>query len=967
MSQSTFDTLRRHPIDSLNLELQEYRHRVTGARHLHLAAPDPHNVFLVAFLTVPQDSTGVAHILEHTALCGSRRYPVRDPFFMMIRRSLNTFMNAFTASDWTAYPFATRNRKDFYNLLDVYLDAAFFPSLDELDFAQEGHRLEFSDPRDPNSPLVFKGVVYNEMKGAMSSPVSCLAQELQSRLFPSVTYHHNSGGDPAVIPDLTHQQLTAFHGRHYHPSNALFMSYGDIPPEDLQARFEERVLAKVSPLAVDFSIPDEQRYPKPQRFTAHYALDGDDTADRSHIVLGWLLGTNTDSAEVMRARILADVLLDNSSSPLRQALETCGLGSAPSSLCGFDDNTRETTFVCGLEGTNPEHADAVETLILDTLRRIAEEGVPQETVEAVLHQLELSQREVTGDGFPYGLQLLLTALTPTIHQGDPVMALDLDALLPPLRQEIANPGFIPGLVRTLLLDNPHRIRLLMSPDPGLGPRREAAEQARLRTVAAQLDDTHREAINQRAAALLERQNQEDDPELLPRVTLEDVPRDLEIPQGVSGPVADMPTTWFTRSTNGLAYQQLVVELPALPETLLELLPIYCLCLTEAGSDGRDYLATQALQAAVTGGISARPIVRCGIDDVRRSRCGVALSGKALARNGQALTEILTETFTAPRFDELPRLRELVAQLRAHREDSVTQSGHTLAMTAAGAGLSPTLAVTHRWSGLLGLTRLKVLDDALDDHTQLATLSENLQALHRHMLVAPRQLLVVSEASAQDELRAALGSCWRDFPTTGKADLHQPAAQDDGLHHGWYTSAQVNFCARTFLTVPPSHPDAALLQVLGDYLRYGFLHRAIREQGGAYGGGAGYHADSGTFRFFSYRDPRLGETFSDFQAALTWLMEGHHSARQLEEAILCSISTLDRPGSPAGEAITAFYGNFFGRTPEQRREFRQRVLAASLGDLRRVTSRYLSAEGGRDAAIGARETLRQRGDLELSAI
>jgi len=227
--------------------------------------------------------------------------------------------------------------------------------------------------------------------------------------------------------------------------------------------------------------------------------------------------------------------------------------------------------------------------------------------------------------------------------------------------------------------------------------------------------------------------------------------------------------------------------------------------------------------------------------------------------------------------------------------------------------------------------------------------------------------VVSEAEARAGLADALASCWRDFPTPPAATGYRPTALDEATHRGWYTSTQVNFCARTFATVAPAHADAPALQVLGDYLRNGFLHRAIREQGGAYGGGAGYHADSGTFRFFSYRDPRLGDTFEDFQQALAWLHEDNHPARQLEEAILCTISSLDRPGSPAGEAITAFYGELFGRTPAQRRAYRQRVLEVGLADLRRVATGYLHPEAAMDAAIGARETLRQRPELELTAI
>jgi Zn-dependent M16 (insulinase) family peptidase len=262
MTQPAFQHLRSHPIPALRLEFQEFRHRATGARHLHLAADDPHNAFMVAFLTVPQDSTGVAHILEHTALCGSRRYPVRDPFFMMIRRSLNTFMNAFTSSDWTAYPFASQNKKDFNNLLDVYLDATFFPLLDERDFAQEGHRLEFAAPDNPDSELTFKGVVFNEMKGALSSPVQRLGLALQSRLFPTTTYHHNSGGDPEAIPDLTYEQLKAFHARHYHPSNAIFLTYGDIPAAEHQERFEAGALGQFQQLQLDLAIPTNGATPR---------------------------------------------------------------------------------------------------------------------------------------------------------------------------------------------------------------------------------------------------------------------------------------------------------------------------------------------------------------------------------------------------------------------------------------------------------------------------------------------------------------------------------------------------------------------------------------------------------------------------------------------------------------------------------------------------------------------------------
>lgn len=961
MADTFFELLHRHTIPSLRIELQDYRHRATGARHVHLASDDPHNVFLVAFLTVPQDSTGVAHILEHTALCGSRHYPVRDPFFMMIRRSLHTFMNAFTAADWTAYPFATQNKKDFNNLLDVYLDAAFFPLLNELDFAQEGWRLEFSEPDNPESQLTFKGVVYNEMKGVLSSPVSRLHQALQSALFPTTTYHYNSGGDPVRIPDLDYADLKAFHARHYHPSNALLITYGDIPANEHQQHFHQRALQHFQHQALDFSIPDERRYHAPQYTTAHYPLEGEESAQRkTHIVMGWLLGRNSDPRSVLQCQLLSDILLDNSSSPLRHALETSPLGTAPSPLCGFDDDYRETVFACGLEGSDPEHADAVEQLILDTLQRIAAEGVPQDTVEAMLHQLELGQREITGDGFPYGLQLALDALTPAIHGGDPVATLDLDPHLEQLRADCRDPDFIKGLARRLLLDNPHRVRVVMQPDRELGQREAAAEQARLSELRSQLDSSARHFLVERAEALAQRQNQEDDAELLPRVTLADIAPELRIPRGERRALGSLPATWYNRATNGMVYAQLITELPRFDETLSELLPLYTLCLPEVGCNGHDYVTQQARQAASVGGISAGCMVRNPIAQPAAVKGVVTLASKALARKHGELAMLMQETFSQARFDELPRLRELVAQLRVQREASVTRAGHMLAMTAASSGLNPIAALAHRWDGLVGLQALRTLDKRLADDAELAAFGTRLAAIHAQLQNAPRQLLVVSETESQAGLAASLGERLTALAATQPVDPFGADVAERPTNQGWSTSTQVNFCAAAWPTVAPDHADAPALMVLGEFLRNGYLHRAIREQGGAYGAGAGYHADSGAFRMFSYRDPRLVATLADFEQSLDWLAQANHEPRALEEAILGIIAAIDKPGSPAGEAITAFFADLFGRTAAWRQDFRRRVLNVSLTDLQRVANTYLRPEHKRQAVIGPSSALRELG-------
>lgn len=965
-SHPSFEFLRSHRVPSINVDIQEYRHRKTGAVHIHMAAEDDQNAFMVAFRTVPQNSTGVAHILEHTSLCGSQKYPVRDPFFMMTRRSLNTFMNAFTAADWTAYPFASRNRKDFDNLLDVYLDAVFHPNLDELDFLQEGHRVEFSEPTNPDSELVFKGVVFNEMKGAMSSPSSALYQSLTRELFPTITYHHNSGGDPARIPDLTWEQLRAFHAEHYHPSNSVFMTFGDIPAAEHQARFEEGALAQFDALEMDISVPDEKRYGKPIEVEDRYALDGEEEiSDKTHIVLGWLMDRSIDAEAVMRAHLLSGVLLDNSASPLRRALETSELGNSPSPLCGLSDSNREMMFAAGLEGSNPEHAAAVEKLVLDVLRDVAENGVEQSMVEAVLHQLELSQREISGDGFPFGLHLMVNALSPVLHGADVMEVVDMDPILNKLQQQIKDPAFIRDMARELL-ENPHRVRLVMRPDPGLSAERSVAESERLARMKAAMSDADKQRVIEMTARLAERQNSQDDPEQLPKVGLEDIPTDLAIPEGNDEQLGGMPATWFARGTNGLVYQQLVLDLPSMDAELIELLPLFCDIVTETGCGEMDYLQAQAKQAALTGGIGANVSIRGAIDDIQRDRTVLTLSGKALKRNQGELAGLMLDIFRNARFDELPRIRELVSQERTYREQRVTSAGHSLAMAAAASGLAPNAALNHRWSGLAGIKALKALDDSLDDAAALKDFAAKMEKIRQILLKAPRQILLIGEEAERQAMEQTIDTLWQsDGDATGER-FSAPAA--DGQHkQAWSTSTQVNFCAKAYPTVAPEHPDAPALMVLAGFLRNNFLHRAIREQGGAYGGGASFDADSGTFRFYSYRDPRLAETLTDFDRSLEWLTEKDHEWRLVEEAILGVISNIDKPGSPAGEAKKTFHGNLHGRTPEQRRRFRARILEVKQEDLKRVAETYLKPERASTAVISDPATLAKNEGLGLEII
>jgi hypothetical protein len=938
-----FEHIRSREVATLNLTVHEFAHRKTGAMHFHLAMPHKENVFMLALRTVPMDSKGVAHILEHTALCGSERFPVRDPFFLMIRRSLNTFMNAFTTSDYTAYPFASQNRQDFGNLLDIYLDAVFFARLDPLDFAQEGHRLEFDEADDPTSNLVYRGIVFNEMKGDSSSPISVLDNQLKKILYPSTTYHFNSGGDPRDIPDLTYEQLLSFYKSHYHPSNAVFMTFGDMKAADLQNEFETKALARFSRSDDKIEVGIEQRFHHTVRAEERYAVDDDsDLNNKTHVVMAWLLGPNTDLKLLLKCNLLSDVLLNTSASPLRMALENTSFGGAPSPLCGLEETHREMSFICGLEGSNLDSADDVEKLIISTLEKVIEKGIEKEKLEACLHQLELTHREIGGDGFPFGLQLIFSCMPAAIHRGDPIDLLDLDPVLESLRKEIEKPDFIQKLVQEILLDNKHRVRLCLYPDPKLNERNQIAEEEELSAKKNALTSEETKKIIQLTQELQNRQNREEPIDVLPKVGLRDIPASFDVPTGITTQsTAGVAVSHFEAGTSGLVYHQVVCGLPQLGSRELRHLPLFTHIVSELGSANRSYIETQHIQHSVSGGISAYSAVRGSVSDPNNVMANVTYSSRSLNRHTKSMMAILEDTFFKPNFSEVSRIRDLIKQIRIRREGSITGAGHTLAMSAASSYFRPISLLNHHLSGLEGIRGLKLLDDNLDNQSDLEEFVGSFGRLHGSLVDSSRELLLVSDPGFSHRALELLEEHWHEVPM-GQVDsnLQVPFA-GTSKDQAWLTATQVNFCASAFQTVSEDHADAPPLSVLAGVLRNGYLHRVIREQGGAYGGGAGHDSANGVFRFYSYRDPNLMSTFDAFGDSIKWVLDSKLSFDLVEESILGIISSIDAPASPAGEARQAFHNKWFGRDASYRQTMRKNVLSVSVEDVQRVASEYLS--------------------------
>ncbi|MCU4638855.1 insulinase family protein [Acinetobacter courvalinii] len=936
-----FQLLRQHHVEALDIQVSEYKHKVTGAVHYHLATNHDENVFLVAFRTQPMDSKGTAHILEHTALCGSEKFPVRDPFFLMIRRSLNTFMNAFTAADWTAYPFATQNKKDFQNLLSVYLDAAFAANLNPLDFAQEGIRIELE-----NDQAVYKGVVFNEMKGAMSSPTDQLYHQLAHHLFPETTYHYNSGGDPKDIPDLSYEQLVDFYKTHYHPSNAVFMTFGNQSAYDLQEQFETLALHKFSQGTTLYSKP-EKRLTAPVEVTESYAVDSEDLKDKTYHVMSWLLPETSDTKLRLGMRLVEGILLENSASPLRHYLETCGYAQSTGPLMGVDDSNFEMTFYCGVQGSNAEHAETFKNGILDILKEVASKPVDTDFVDAILHQIELHQREINGDGTPYGLSLILNGLGSAIHHSDPVHVWDVDSAIEQVKEELKDPMWLSNLIQTHLLDNPHRVQMTLVPDATKSLKEQQAEQARLAEIAATLTDAQKIEIEEKTAALKQRQDTPDNLELLPKVGLEDVPAELQIVQGQLREIIcnglDTPLNLYHAGTNGIYYQQVLIQIPdeIVQSPYFNLLSIL---MGEVGAGEYDYLEFQQIQTAVSGGLGMGASLRSKVDDKDRISAWLTLTTKSLTQKLDAI-QLLKLAFEQLRFDEKDRIIELLQQRKTRWQSRLSGSGHSYAMQAASRQMSALARRDYHNTGLDALNWLSDLVTKIDqDDAAYQALIGELQAIHRKLLQAPKQFLLVCEEHQSDRLVEEVQNVWDklavDQAPVSLTSVEQVNTSDD---EAWLIQANVQFCASAYQAVDVAHPDAAPLMVLAAYLRNGFLHSAIREKGGAYGGGASYDGNACSFRFYSYRDPRLAETFNDFEASVQWLINTEQQPHQLEEAILGLVASMDKPGSPAGEAITACYALLHARTPKFRKILRERLLNVNLDDLQRVAKQYLLAQ------------------------
>jgi Zn-dependent M16 (insulinase) family peptidase len=926
-------------VKELNLDLIELVHDKTGARMIHLKNDDPENLFAVAFRTPPSDSTGVAHILEHTALCGSKNYPVRDPFFSMIKRSLNTFMNAMTASDWTMYPFASQNEKDFYNLMGIYLDAAFFPNLREMDFKQEGHRLEFSEIDNPESDLEYKGVVYNEMKGAMTDPTSLLGRRLEKALYTKTCYHHNSGGEPSEIPNLTHKQLVDFHKSYYHPSNSWFCTYGNFNLEKHLEFINTKVLNTFEKLDIDSSIPVEPKINKNIKVVELYPLDvSEDLNKKSMVQIAWLTNDICNAYETLSLSVLESLLLGNPAAPLYKALLDSGLGSNLAPYTGYHDDNRTAFFAAGLQGCNEEDADKIEKIVLDTLKKVAEEGFTEERIEGVIHRIELTHKEVVGDGFPYGLLLLFKMFAPYMHNNDAVSQLKIDENLSKLRSEVKDDNFFKNMIHKYLLDNSHRVTLILKPEHGLQEKEDLKVKEKLQKIKDSLTEEEKKKIIQDSLELVAAQEAEDDLSVLPTLEIEDIPIDEDKINFEEENINSLKVFKFDAPTNGIGYFNASFKLNGISKEDLYYLPIFCTLLTQVGTEKYDYIQMAERKEAGTGGIDAMVSILENPADINDYQLFIKLKGKALVQKQDKLFEILKDICLSADFNDLERIKTVIGQVRISMENSIHAAGHSFAMKAGAAQLTPLANLKEIFTGISQIKFIKKLTELSDD--ELKNFSEKMKYIADTVFSNMFYSAVAVEKDNMSKVLENLKPFINSFEFIDKEDEFKLDFNISLKSLGFAVSTPVSYVSRTFKTTDYKNKDSAPLTVLSKILRAGYLHREIREKGGAYGGMCSYQPKSGILSLLSYRDPNLERTINVYEDAVNWAARGEFTDEDIKEAILSVFSDIDKPLSPSGKAMSEYIHILQGLTYKERLEFRKNLIGVTKDDIVKVANMYL---------------------------
>ncbi|CAK8684431.1 unnamed protein product [Clavelina lepadiformis] len=955
----------------------ELEHTKTGSQHLHLARDDKNNVFNVGLRTTPMNSTGVAHVLEHVALCGSASFPVRDPFFKMLNRSMSSFMNAMTGADYTMYPFSTQNAKDFRNLLLVYLDSVFFPRIRKMDFLQEGWRLEHEKIDDKLSPIIFKGVVFNEMKGMMSDPSYLYGTALQNKLLPDHTYGFCSGGKPMDIPNLTWEDLQNFHATHYHPSNANFITYGDIPMEIHLEQINEQVMKKFDKINPDTEVPLQAPWPQQRTATTNSPPDpmAANPEKQTTISFSYLLPEVSNVFESFVAYVLCTLVIDGPSSPFYKALIESGLGSDYSPNTGYHSHMRQAIFSIGLQGIDKNDVSKVENLMEKTIDDVIRDGFTSERIESILHRIEL---QIKHQSSMFGLGLSFNIIPTWQHGADPVESLRIDQTVKKFREKLeVDPEFLRNKCKEYFKSNTHRLSLTMNPDSEFSSKMESTEKKMLQERIEKLSDEDKDLIFKQGQELLENQHFMEDLSCLPTLKVSDIPsKQVQHDVGVKfSREKTMPSIMTCpQPTNGLTYFNNVIPINELREGLMTYVPLFCDVLTQMGTESTDYVTFSQREDLFTGGLNAS-VTSSSVYDAMETETSVRLSSHCLDRNTSKMFDLWRELFHEVKFDDVNRLRTLIRQRAQELANGVSFRGAMFAMRSGAQHLAPSAKYEEKFAGLTQVNLMKELadqDDLSDVISKLRQIGD--YVLHKNVTTQGERYALHATPDSMETAEKLLEAFQIGKPgmEPSHVQLQSELLQNgdlvyvlppDGVlsRHVRWNKFQQN-CSRTdhnlplavnhvSMCVPTSSTyakdDSAHLRLLARLATNKFLHREIREKGGAYGGGA-RHGDDGIFRFYSYRDPNVTKTIEAFEKGVDWLISGDFDQQDIDEAKLAVFQSVDSPVSPCDRGMSYFLD---GLPHQIKQKHRDQLLLVGKDELIDTAKRRLVGCDASIAVIG----------------
>lgn len=939
-----FTLVRSKHVPELELTALHLQHDKTGADYLHIAREDSNNVFSIGFKTNPPDDTGIPHILEHTTLCGSAKYPIRDPFFKMLPRTLSNFMNAFTASDHTFYPFATTNAQDFKNLMSVYLDSTLHPLLKQSDFTQEGWRIGPENPLaedEAGKKLVFKGVVYNEMKGQMSDAGYLYYIRFHDHIFPDI---NNSGGDPQKITDLTYEQLKEFHAKHYHPSNAKLFTYGDMPLADHLQEANARLDA-FEKITADRQVHEPIALTGPKEATLYGPLDPLVDADRQYKTsVSWITGDTTDVVESFSLALLSTLLMDGYGSPLYRGLVEAGMGADWSPNAGYDSSAKRGIFSIGLTGVQEADVPKLKARVQEILKDARTKGFDQTKIDGSLHQLELSLKHKTAN---FGFSML-NRLKPKWFNGtDPFDSLAWNDTIKQFQANMARGDYLEGLIDKYLL-NDNTLTFTMAPSTTYGEELVREEQERLSTrinnaiKEAGSEAKAREHFEKQEQDLLVEQNKTNTEDLscLPTVYVKDIPRSTE-PVVVRDSMAeDVPIQWREAPTNGLTYFRAINTLNNLPDDLRELIPLFTDAIMRLGTKDMTTEQLEDLIKLKTGGVSVGYHSTPSPTDFHDATEGIILTGMALDRNVPIMFDILKKLILETNFDSPEaalRIRQLLQASADGVVNDVASSGHRFAMGYAEAGLTRSAWLRQQVSGL---SQVKLIT-SLASRPESDKLEDVINKLKQIQVFAlaggnMRTAITCGSESVQDNT-ASFTKFANGLPSIPRDSPIEPRKLAQDSKTFFPLPYQVYYGGLAVPTVSYTSPEGAPLQILSQLLTHKHLHHEIREKGGAYGGGAYSRGLDGLFGFYSYRDPNPQNTLGIMRNAGRWATEKEWSDRDLEEAKISVFQSVDAPRSVNSEGMKRFLS---GITEDMKQKKREQLLDVSKDQVKDVAQKFL---------------------------